>query len=997
MTQLRVRARAVDMLGRQQIAGIPTAIHELFKNAHDAYAERVEVDFYRRTRVLVLRDDGYGMTREDLESRWLTLGTESRVDANCVKTDKEEEEEWRGPKKPEKRVIMGEKGIGRLAIAVIAPITLLMTRASRPNGLGDLVVTLVHWGLFEQPGIDISAIDIPIKEFSGGVLPSKKDVGDLIDKVANNIRSLRKDIGPEAYQKLLSDLEQARVIGPDKLDATLNLNREHPLTLSGDGYGTHFIVLPVAPELDDDIDGGADKESSKLERNLLGFSNTMTGDLPIIKTEFRDHQMAEVESLIGPSNFFTSDEFEKVDQYFEGEFDPDGQFKGVVSVYGKKHNFVCNWVEGRGRSPRCGPFSIRYGYVQGDKKETSLEMTEWQRMTAKLDRLGGLYVYRNGVRVLPYGHSDYDYLDIEKRRTKSAQDWFFSYRRGFGYISISHEDNATLTEKAGREGFRENQAYRDFRSILVNLFQQLALEFFRPTGSQGELFWDNKVRLAAQYKLLEKQSKKADGRRKDFRTELASFFKCYETNYFEYEADRILNELQSHVESLSSEESLGELAAKLRFFEVDVRKKYRTLFNKSVVSCPRGLALGKALEKDWSAYERMFLEIKETVLDPLLINIDDLLKRATEGRLANAQRREIAIQDIERERDSALKSLMMLRREAYNASDVMQKSFKNVLQEQFSELRMGVESLVVDFVKKTAEKPERLDVYRRDVEGKIIELRQQEIELFDSFRRQMVELSDGINERETLDDRFAALENRNQLLEEQLDFYSDFAQMGMSVGILQHEFERAAKGIRVAMADLKPWAISNPPLAVIYGNLRDHIEHLDGYLKVLDPLGRRMHRSTVKLSGDEILTVLRRVFSEYLLDAKIEVLPTPKFRDKTVECKSSALLGAFINIIDNAIYWVSTGAESRREIILDADERGFLISNTGPGIEERMRDRIFEFGETKKPGGRGMGLAISRETLRREGFEVELITAGLDLRPVFRIRPMDEQGEQNAS
>ena len=35
----RTRARTVDMLGRQQIAGIPTAISELFKNAHDAYAD----------------------------------------------------------------------------------------------------------------------------------------------------------------------------------------------------------------------------------------------------------------------------------------------------------------------------------------------------------------------------------------------------------------------------------------------------------------------------------------------------------------------------------------------------------------------------------------------------------------------------------------------------------------------------------------------------------------------------------------------------------------------------------------------------------------------------------------------------------------------------------------------------------------------------------------------------------------------------------------------
>ena len=142
MTQLRVRARAVDMLGRQQIAGIPTAIHELFKNAHDAYAERVEADFFRKTRVLVLRDDGYGMTREDLENRWLTLGTESRVTANKKKKPEEIEKEWRGPKKLPPRVIMGEKGIGRLAIAVIAPITILMSRASRPDGLKNIVVTI---------------------------------------------------------------------------------------------------------------------------------------------------------------------------------------------------------------------------------------------------------------------------------------------------------------------------------------------------------------------------------------------------------------------------------------------------------------------------------------------------------------------------------------------------------------------------------------------------------------------------------------------------------------------------------------------------------------------------------------------------------------------------------------------------------------------------------------------------------------------------------------
>jgi signal transduction histidine kinase len=991
MTQLKVRARAVDMLGRQQIAGIPTAIHELFKNAHDAYAERVEVDFFRRTRVLVLRDDGYGMTRDDLENRWLTLGTESRVNANRIKTDAEKDEEWRGPKNLPKRVIMGEKGIGRLAIAVIAPITLLMTRASRADGLHNLVVALVHWGMFEQPGIDISSIDIPVKEFPGGTLPTKEEVGELADKVAANLKELESSIAPNIYEQLQRELESVRGIGPDKLDEILNQGREEPLTLRGEGYGTHFIAMPVAPELDDDIDGGSDRESSKLQRFLLGFSNSMGSTEPVIKTEFRDHHVLEVENLIGRDSFFTADEFEKTDHLFEGAFDNFGQFVGSVSIYGKPRKFVCNWTNGKGRPPRCGSFSIRYGYVQGSQRESILPADDWVEMTSKTERIGGLYLYRDGIRVLPYGNSDYDFLEIEKRRTKSAQDWFFSYRRGFGYISISHAENSTLTEKAGREGFRENLAYRDFRSILIGFFQQLALEFFRSTSPQGDDYRDAKQELSVQAELLRKQKNKADARRGGFDKALARFSEDYESGFYELETSKTLESLNQKLDELKQESDVGVFAVKFRLIELETRSQLKSMFNKTIIMRPRGLSLPTRLEKDWIAYERMSAEIRENVLNPLREKIDEMFADATSGRLDYTQRREVALQDILQERDSTVKELVSLRREAFQASESMQQSLKSVLQAEFSELRANIEVLVSEFTKRSVETPEDLDRVRHEIDLKISELRQSEVELFNSFKRQMIELSEGINERETLDDRFAALESRNQLLEEQLDFYSDFAQMGMSVGILQHEFERAARGIRVTMMDLKPWADRNAPLATIYKQLREHIEHLDGYLKVLDPLGRRMHRATVVISGDEVLNALRRIFSDQLKEAKTELVATNRFRDKSVKCRSSALLGAFINIVDNAIYWVSSRAEGKREITLDADEVGFLVSNTGPGIEERMRDRIFDFGETSKPGGRGMGLAISRETLRREHFDIEFLKSGLETNPTFRIKPMDEQ------
>ena len=61
-----------------------------------------------------------------------------------------------------------------------------------------------------------------------------------------------------------------------------------------------------------------------------------------------------------------------------------------------------------------------------------------------------------------------------------------------------------------------------------------------------------------------------------------------------------------------------------------------------------------------------------------------------------------------------------------------------------------------------------------------------------------------------------------------------------------------------------------------------------------------------------------------------------------------------------------------RTIELDAAQGVYMIRDSGPGIPRRDREAIFEYGFTRKPGGRGMGLAISRETLRRVGYDLTL-------------------------
>lgn len=136
MANFRTRARALDLLGRQQIAGIPTAINELIKNAHDAYADNFDIDYLRTKDLLVLRDDGLGMTRLEFENRWLTIGTESKLKNSKTTLP---------PIDPDKplRHIMGEKGIGRLAIASIGKQVLILTKATN-RGPGNYVASFIN-------------------------------------------------------------------------------------------------------------------------------------------------------------------------------------------------------------------------------------------------------------------------------------------------------------------------------------------------------------------------------------------------------------------------------------------------------------------------------------------------------------------------------------------------------------------------------------------------------------------------------------------------------------------------------------------------------------------------------------------------------------------------------------------------------------------------------------------------------------------------------------
>lgn len=994
MAKFKARARALDLLGRQQIAGIPTAINELFKNAHDAYADNVDVDYLRKDKVFILRDNGLGMTRDDFESRWLTLGTESKFQNSKTAPP---------PVDPNKelRPVMGEKGIGRLAIASIGNQVLILTRAKRENEEHKIVAALINWSIFELPGLDLDDVIIPIREFED--LPSSDDINqmkvELIDSL--NVLVEKDEISKEDYYNLSNVINNFN-ISPKELDKKLI----GEFSLGTGKGGTHFYISPVDESINSNIDGEKDKSTAtKIEKLLVGFTDTMTPDHPnpVIVPAFRDHRSESFKTYINVFNqdeFFTPEDFQIADHHFKGNFDEYGQFNGVVNIYQiEESDHKVIWPGNSFKKTACGPFEINVAYIQGEKQHTILDTENHSRLIAKTNKHGGLYLYKDNIRILPYGNSDYDWLDIERNRTKSASFYFFSFRRMFGVINISKEFNDELKEKAGREGFIENKAYRQFQDILKNFFVQLAADYFREGSSSGpkaDIWAKKREENMAHYRALQRRDKQASVKKKKFHSALNAFFQSLTENKFEGEVNKIFEKIEQEFSSVAAIDDPEEASQALIDSEINAREQIENFASRIKVSQPRGFTISKSTRKDYEAYLTEYEKLQSSLLRGATDKVDFLMEDYTTRlkiEISKRKRLEQAVDFISQQAEKATKQKQKEAKEAI--ADVT----KNVT-ELARELMIGLENKIRDIkddfknLEISATGDFDLVQERQRVEREIGDERDKAAFVLESIIKQLQEIYWNKGEGEeviTSDQITDAMSEELEELRDRVQADIELSQLGLAVGVIHHEFNSTVNSIRNSLRDLKAWADVNEKLDGVYNNIRINFEHLDGYLTLFTPLNRRLYRNKENIPSNELKIFLVDLFGARLERHSIKLKHTKGFEKRKLFGFRSTFYPVFVNIIDNAIHWLNQSPVEDKIIRLHADDSGFYISNNGIEIPIRDGERIFDLGFTRKLNGRGMGLHISKEVLEADNYSIFLDTPREGSTVTFKISPIIQE------
>jgi signal transduction histidine kinase len=133
------------------------------------------------------------------------------------------------------------------------------------------------------------------------------------------------------------------------------------------------------------------------------------------------------------------------------------------------------WFFVNNRVPNCGGFKFSFYAFNLKNRDKTVLTKEIEQFIKK----NFIYLFRDGVRVYPFGEPGYDWLELDKLRARVRAGDYISYNdlTGFVYIGQGEKDNPLLKDSTNRQGMMNiDGAYEDFKTLVTSVTQILNLE-----------------------------------------------------------------------------------------------------------------------------------------------------------------------------------------------------------------------------------------------------------------------------------------------------------------------------------------------------------------------------------------------------------------------------------------------------------------------------------------------------------------------------------------
>lgn len=951
----RARARTVDHLGREQIADCPTAVSELWKNAYDAYARRAELHIFAGTpTIATLVDDGHGMSETEFIDRWLMLGTEAKVGAENIP------EADRNGLEPRPR--QGQKGIGRLSVAYLGATVLVLTKRST----GPFVAALIDWRLFQNPYLALDDVRVPVETFDD-LAQMDEIVSRLFDGLVDNVWGAPDDAARQqrlesAWSRFSND-ERSRG-EPSTAEQIVNLalqgclDEQHlatwPVWLGDVEHGTAMFIFDAVRELRVWVEQDANTDDpevqdvrDKLRFTLTGFVNPYAPSPLSFRYLAVAHRNQARTTIAGSDETFTLEDLRDLEHGVEGRFDEAGVFVGRVRAWGKdlgEVTVIPSRPPPRGGGAVVGPFDIAFGTFEQEAKNSTHTGDVLVRLKERADRFGGLAVYRDGLRVQPYGRPENDFFNMEERRGKHAGREFWAHRRTFGAVALQRDANPHLRDKAGREGIIDNQASREFKILVIELLRTLARRYF---GTDAERRDEETAVTQARFERARKAEAAAKKRRSStMRRALRENTPRLATAI--ERADALIHTLEDESETLDVDRTAEAL--------LHLQEERAAL-----ALPPKPKKLTPTDEEKYRAYRDDYANNTAQ-----LERASRLWSQRTEAQSA-ASTEDVARSALARHQKSLTDATGRWRTAIQLHLDREKERWTSRIQAD----NQRYYPLAAPLLEELAARRMELAAVLAEMEALRERIYQEIAPDYQGYLRALDALHEGID----LDAAFASAVDEKVALADRVEQWQDLAQLGITVEIVGHELNETAGQVSRNLTRLPQSAKETSAFKLANDGFRSLVQRLE----FLAPLRLSGPRTRREITGKELDAYLRSFFDKQLAERVVDLRSTEAFRSMSITEYPHRVYPVFVNLVNNALYWV-THRQDRR-ILLDRRGPDVYVSDTGPGVDSEDEADLFNLFFTRRVGGRGVGLFLSRLALEQGRHSIRLAAAGERILP----------------
>lgn len=385
-----------------QISHSSLAVAELIKNGYDADAKRVYVNLEMAMQkdkskcIAIIQDDGHGMTKEDLLTKWSNIGTSANKHF---------------PFSNNGRSKQGGKGLGRFGAWKIGKKVTIVTRAKGSPTLAMVIDFTQHHE------------ETPLSEVMTDVLVDPPGLKNYFPNDSTGTR-----IMIEKFNETMTD--KSDIIAIQK--------------------NTQSLLNPFEPQSDFDI--------------IL--------DLP---KKWEQYEVYDFERLTEQALYSYVVEIDSMGQNIAGKWKNNNKYS---TDFGKEETIrhsAKNLLDGE----KCRVKGVKvwiYHYIKHTNyKELWPRLSNGDLLKGDYDKkLSGFRLYKDNVRVFPYGEPGNDWLQLDYLKNKDGSTKWFGNSQIIAAARFDMNLNkGIIIDKSNREGLEETVGKIQLFKILQALVKDM--------------------------------------------------------------------------------------------------------------------------------------------------------------------------------------------------------------------------------------------------------------------------------------------------------------------------------------------------------------------------------------------------------------------------------------------------------------------------------------------------------------------------------------------